>query len=719
MRTHRRIGLAIAVAFAVSAAPGVVPAEAERPKAAEIRVLSNRADLVSAGDAYVEIVLPKPGSPAGLRVQLGRRDVSDAFAVRENGRILGVVDGLRVGKNVLRATLPNGRGARITITNHPIGGPVFSGPQVQPWPCTTEENGLGAPQDQQCNAPPIHLWHYKNAVTGQFHDYDPESPPPEALIATTTTDEGETVPYIVRHERGTLNRAIYDLAVLFDPDQPWEPWAPQRGWNRKLGYSFGGGCSTSHGQGSAQDPLIDRMLSRGFAVGVSTLNVFGNGCNLHVSAETLMMVKERISETLGEIRYTIGQGGSGGAEAQHSIAENYPGLLDGIRPTATFADGWTPAIFDKGDCPLLMRYFNETSPHLWPLDSQRAAVTGGNPSSSICTEMAAMAEALPANTKLFDPTTGCGDDSAEWMYEPEGNPQGTRCTMQDYNVAALGRRGDGFANGLIDYVGLQWGLHALYAGEITPEQFVDLNEKIGGWDIDYRWQRERSEADREGLRNFYRTGQFTYGRNLAKVPSMDLRGDNTVDFHSNVHREIVRARLDRSWGSHESQVYWFDVAVPLAGAPSLDERTFEVVNEWLGAIEQDTSAAAIEAKVVRNKPAAAVDGCFLAGQPVDNETVCEAAYTENVLPRMAAGMPITGDVLKCRLKPLYRADYRIHGIRFTDSQWTRLLETFPTGVCDWSKPGVGQQRPREPWLTLANGPGGTPLGPPPQSIPIG
>ena len=36
-------------------------------------------------------------------------------------------------------------------------------------------------------------------------------------LAMTTTTNGMTVPYIVRVERGTINRGIYDIAVLFDP----------------------------------------------------------------------------------------------------------------------------------------------------------------------------------------------------------------------------------------------------------------------------------------------------------------------------------------------------------------------------------------------------------------------------------------------------------------------------------------------------------------------
>jgi len=48
------------------------------------------------------------------------------------------------------------------------------------------------------------------------------------------------------------------------------------------------------------------------------------------------------------------------------------------------------------------------------------------------------------------------------------------------------------------------------------------------------------------------------------------------------------------------------------------------------------------------------------------------------------------------------------------AQLSRLHATFPDGVCDWSKPGVGQQEAISP-LTFVAGPGGQPLPPAPVS----
>jgi hypothetical protein len=51
-------------------------------------------------------------------------------------------------------------------------------------------------------------------------------------------------------------------------------------------------------------------------------------------------------------------------------------------------------------------------------------------------------------------------------------------------------------------------------------------------------------------------------------------------------------------------------------------------------------------------------------------------------------------------------------------QWDRLRAAFPDGVCDYGRRGVGQV-PAEPGTTFAAGPGGAPLGPAPQSQPLG
>jgi hypothetical protein len=103
------------------------------------------------------------------------------------------------------------------------------------------------------------------------------------------------------------------------------------------------------------------------------------------------------------------------------------------------------------------------------------------------------------------------------------------------------------------------------------------------------------------------------------------------------------------------------------------------------------------------------DACFMAGG-VEGDLTCNGTWRPYGSPRIAAGGPLTSDVVKCRLKPLARGDYPV---AFTDAQWATLASTFPTGVCDYSRPGVEQRPPKARWLTFADGPGGRALGPAP------
>src|SRR5258706_2183254 len=181
-----------------------------------IDVLSNRADLISGGDALVAVTIPAGAAASAMRVRVGERDVTAAFAVRADGRYFGRIEGLALGENVVEAQLPDGRGARITITNHPSGGPVISGPHVEPWSCNP-----GA-TDALCTRAPSYQYFYVPAGVdpqatpgliggpgGQdayFVPYNPASPPPAALIAQTTTDHGQTVTFIVRVETRSVDR---------------------------------------------------------------------------------------------------------------------------------------------------------------------------------------------------------------------------------------------------------------------------------------------------------------------------------------------------------------------------------------------------------------------------------------------------------------------------------------------------------------------------------
>ena len=61
----------------------------------EIKVLSTRADLVSGGDALVQVLLPADAQPSAVRVDVDGRDVTGEFAQRSNGKFEGLLYGPR------------------------------------------------------------------------------------------------------------------------------------------------------------------------------------------------------------------------------------------------------------------------------------------------------------------------------------------------------------------------------------------------------------------------------------------------------------------------------------------------------------------------------------------------------------------------------------------------------------------------------------------------
>ncbi len=680
----------------------------------KIEAVSNRADLVSGGDVLLRVTLPR-GTKGVL--SLNGATIRNALHAAPDGRgYLALATGLALGDNIV--TVSAGRHKEhLEVTNHPISGPIFSGPHLQPWLCTTEANGLGVPLDADCNAPTRFAFFYKNTATPPaFVDYDPANPPAASLIATTVTDQGRTVPYIVRQETGTLNRTIYRITVLFDPARPWAPWAPQPAWNGKVLYLFGAGAGLQYTQGNIAATFDDNGLSRGFATAAAVMTNHGTNANAKLNAEALMMVKERLAETYGPIRYTIGSGCSGGAIQQHSIGDQYPGLIDGLLPVCSYPDTWSLAV-NSHDCHVLTPYFNTTSPSLWMNQADRLAVLGQT------SEQECPGQDGPAafGGRWFPVTNTSCLLPPEALYDPVTNPHGVRCGLKDYHINELGvRRQDGFTYQVFDSVGVQYGLKALQAGRITPQQFVDLNEKIGGLDIDGNYQAGRTVADEKGLERMYRTGLITYGRELGKYPIIDARTDDNHEMHNNSEWMFTRFRLLRSNGNAANQVHWWEhstVINPTGNvsrpSPANALRSFDLMDQWLSAIEADRSSLPHAKKVTRNKPAAARDACFVGG--VEYEwiagSICDQLFTYTGLIRMTAGGPVTNDVLKCQLKPLSRVDYNVV---FTDEQWARLQATFPSGVCDYSKRGVGQAKPR-PWLTFADGPGGRRLGEPPVS----
>src|SRR5207302_3673288 len=179
-------------------------------------------------------------------------------------------------------------GARLTITDHPNGGPVFSGPQIKPWACQTTA------KDKQCNEPASYSYSYKPVGSSQLQSYDPKNPPPAAFIDTATTTDGVTVPFIVRQETGYIDRDQYAIATLWQPGKQWTAVAPQKQFNHRLVITHGASCDTEYGSGSAPSVTNTAMLGGGFVLMSNALDNAGHNCNIVTQAESLVMTKEYV-----------------------------------------------------------------------------------------------------------------------------------------------------------------------------------------------------------------------------------------------------------------------------------------------------------------------------------------------------------------------------------------------------------------------------------------
>jgi len=668
------------------------------PAPLTVSVLSSRADMVSGGDALLEI----RNAPAqNVQVKVNGRDASTAFhADAARGTLIGLVDGLRVGTNAITVKAGS-RTASLQLINHAITGPIVSGEHLKPFVCNTEESGLGAPLDADCSAATKIEYFYRSTETaaGSFKPLPSGARP--ADLAQTTTRDGKSVPYIVRVESGTINRAIYRIAMLDDPSRSaGSAWAPGDGWNHRIIYSFGGGCGANYTQGRSQatSVLFDPALSRGYAFITSTQNVLQQHCNDNLSAEALMMIKEHFIKHYGVPAWTMGLGGSGGSIQQLLIGQNFPGLLDGLLPSLTFPDSVSISP-DVNECRLLIRYF-QTDAKTWTKDKE-TAVEGYSPGTCAAWDRSF------ANTIVATNVKGCGI-APELVYDPVKNPKGARCTTWDTNAATYGRDpSTGFTRIPMDNVGVQYGLKALNDGVISKQEFIDLNRHVGGFDHDGSPRPERSVADLDAVRMAYVTGRLdSGGGGLSSVPILHYRSYNDAmgDIHDRVRDFVTRERLRKANGNSDNEVMWVYPNGDRAVAGKVTALAIDTMGRWLDSLTQDASKSSTAAKITHAKPADAVDGCWSSDGARINETAsldgpgkCNQLYPAHSTPRLVAGAPLTDDIMKCQLKPVDPKDYRV---TFSSAELDQLRQVFPSGVCDFSKPGVMQLPLAGTYLTL-------------------
>ena len=704
-----------------------------------IEVLSNRADLISGGDALVQI-----DAPAGRRsraADVDGRDVTSAFASSGGGRMAGLVTGLRVGENTLTAKLADGGARAITITNHPIGGPGLrrpAGPAV----------GLQHPDRRRPTAAPAR----RSSRSGSGRRATPSATRRPAIelrlqererraSSTPTTRTTRRPTSSDRHDdhRPGQDRAATSCArssACRTAASTRSPMLAEPGaWNHKLLTYFGASTAPDHLQSQPSAVLDDMALSRGFMTANSSLNVHGQNTNENVSAEALMMLKEHIVETYGPIRYTIGQGCSGGSY-QYMIAVDVPRAA---RRAPAQLQLHRP--LDDGARRHRLRAARPL------LRGQPAAAVGaGDRRPQGPERLRRLGRALLQHRRTRRRASNCKlpDDAG---LRPGGHGRArVRCTMQDYQEAIWGPRpksqwgpvekqiGKGFANRPWGNAGVQYGLRALEAGEITPAEFVDLNAKIGGLDIDHKPQAERSAVDANTAAIAYRTGQVTDPRQLAtradhrparlqrdrrdphvvlqlqdaRAPGQGQRRGTTTSSSGPSRRR----RRSSAWRRRRTSRSSRSCSSTSGSRASRPTRAARRSRRRSCATSRPTHATRAS-----RSPASPAIGQSTSGPTSEIEIPRSARqlYPHYGNTRTAAGGPMTDDIIQCRLKPL--DPEATTASRSPTPSSRRCARRSPTASATTASP-ASASRPRSRGSTFADGPGGRPLGAPPQSVPL-
>ncbi len=634
--------------------------------------------------------------------------------------------------------------------------PLYAGAPQYPFFCMTLFSGLGQPLvDNQAGEGvavyrevngeigdevigysrdcllPTRLHYYYGSQEGEIRplpESEPGAPWPEdvAMIA----GPGGPIPEIYRVESGTINRYPYYIVMLATPDQPRDH-APH--WDRRLIYQLHGGSGIGFRQGrlGATKVITKRrdQLRQGAAVITSTANKTSYTYNILLAEDTARRVKRQFVSLYGAPRYTLGIGGSGGGLSQYLMMQNNSGLLDGALALYAYPDMVSQTLYGL-DCDLLNTYyaFRSRDPEEWQDFDQRAELEGLN-------AVAGFDQRAPFLEPLNQLIRG------RWPYWPQGSSE---CINGWFGLSALihnprqgylrpmfseavqrqthwshwedlhqiyGRDPAGFARTAWGNVGVQYGLEALKAGTLSVEEFLHLNQRIGGWVDPEAMEAERiwaplgkvlplwltlwgnhnvsdgrpaarTQGDPLAIERAYRSGLVFLGRN--PLPVIDLRHylDEQLDMHHLSASFEARARIDQWQGHHDNQLIW--VAdhryTPL-------EEAFEAMDLWLTARQRGEA-----------RPRTLDDRCFGAdgqilaqGEGVwdgswngREEGACTRRFTSYSNARIQSGGPWAGSIFRCRRIPVDEAMAAgIYGDLDMSPWQEALASVFPDGVCDY------------------------------------
>lgn len=690
-----------------------------RPQPVQIEVLSSAPELISGGDARIAI----KGSAealAQLTFWLNGTQIAPSMTRSEAG-LEGVIDGLAPGRNLLEVRTGARRShvaGTLTLINHPVSGPMFTGPHQQPFICRSQEAGLGQPQADNSAAighpvfdaagvPAGHSRHcqIERRVSHLYYSpkgfkpFDPATgyAAPPADLQTIELD-GKALPFVVRVEAGVINRFLYNIAMLAP-----SPAAGQSAWNGKLVYWLRGGVGLGHQQGeplwfgtgwdSAERTLIPRILAQGYAMASSSGNDTSVHYNMRLAEETALMTKERFIEAHGRPRYTIALGGSGGAVQQYMFAQNRPGLIDGAVPVQSYPDMVTQTI-PISDCPLLGQYFfdevRRDPQSMWAIWSRHRLIEGMNASDTVPNRLLGgvgstecingWATAMPTVLNPWYKDRVYDEKAAFYRY-PAGALAAVKWTHWSDLQNIYGADARGFTPDTVDNVGVQYGLGALVKGQISAAEFLRINACVGGWKQSADFVPWDPASDPFDARNFLRSDSC---RDPAGSPAPRRRGDPRAieaafaSGHVFTGRRLtiplidLRSYLEPALDMHNARQSFS------ARARLLDANRAAAAKQviWTAGSGPATLALAMEALATIDRylatgapPAQFADRCVdAAGATIATGPAawhgildgaapgaCTKAFPIFTSPRMVAGESITGFTFQCQRQPVARA----------------------------------------------------------------
>ena len=602
---------------------------------------------------------------------------------------------------------------------------------------------LGYSKD--CSVSTRVLYYYRSSASGHFLPLEGQADDVEELSI-----DGQSVPFVVRLEIGTINRHIYIIALLRGPnDTPAKPDLSY--WNRKLIYQLRGGVGIGRRQGRITPDYIPSRnrveLQNGYAIVHSTANQTSTSYDIELAEDTMARVKRQFTARYGEPLYTIGIGKSGGAIQQYLIGQNRPGLLDAGIALYSYPDTVTQ-ITRVMDCELLEYFFDvvDADNDKWRTWSQRSWIEGFNARDDLPNDF----ERVRALQKLrLGQWPGWSNGQTEctrsWRnLTPQiANPRYTYFaslfaphilkqvpfTFWDKQKRVYGTDESGYGRRTYDNVGVQYGLAALKQKQISLAEFLKLNDNIGGWKAPVEMRRERfwksggaqssladvsvwshhnmtatasadrparrSEGDVDAMAAAYRSGNVFLGE--LSMPIIDFRHylEPELDMHHSLQSFATRLRMLRGQGHADNQVIWF---ADLPYAPLGD--AIDLLERWLENMRTDAALS-----VVAAKPEDATDRCYsgageliASGDGVWNGAwngkengACMNVYPAYSNPRLVAGDDYAGDIFKCYLQPVDAAIANgLYAPVDVSARRDELQRVFPAGVCDYSRGDVAR-----------------------------